>query len=67
MFPSSPWVAAQIARHVYLERSRDAEAGRLARTARAASPASRPAEGPRIERPARSRRYWLRATRTTAA
>jgi hypothetical protein len=67
MFPSSPWIAAQIARHVYLERSHDADVRRLARTVRSASSAHRPAEGARTEPPAPRRRYWFRTARTTAA
>jgi hypothetical protein len=66
MFPSSPWIASQIARHVYLERSLDTGARRLARDVRSAAPAGRPVDGPRIDRPVRSRRYWFRTAHTTA-
>jgi hypothetical protein len=67
MFPSSPWIASQIVRHVYLERSRDIGARRLAREVRSASPVRRPVNGPRTDRPVRSRRHWFRTARTTVA
>jgi hypothetical protein len=63
MFPSSPWIAAQIARHVYLERTTDTDAHRLARTLRADAHPRRPVDGPPAARTGARRRLWVRTPR----